>query len=112
MGELGKRAALPTPPFLFLKRAMLFITMPILFHVERNNLITQCIMRYRFLVTNREGASGSFEWNHESDADAQNMAASIVHSLTFVRDITVYRMLTLDSCGPIVFIATVDRSDL
>ena len=86
--------------------------MPILFHVERNNLNTQCIMKYRFLVTNREGASGSFEWNHENDADAQNMAACMVHGLTYVRDITIYRLLTLDSCGPIIFIATVERSDL
>lgn len=69
-------------------------------------------MRYRFLVTNREGAIGSFEWNHESDADAQNMAACMVHGLTYVWDITIYRLQTLDSCGPIVFIATVNRDDL
>ena len=91
---------------------MLFITMPILFHVERNNLITQCIMWYRFLLTNREGASGSFEWRLESDDSAKKMAANIVQGVTYVRDITVYRLLTYDSCGPIVFIATVDRSDL
>ena len=69
-------------------------------------------MRYRFLVTNREGASGSFEWYYESDADAQNMATIIVLGVRWIRDITIYRLLTEDSCGPIVFIATVNRSDL
>ena len=69
-------------------------------------------MWYRFLVTNREGACGSFEWKFESDDSARKMAANMVHGLTYVRDITIYRLLTFDSCGPIVFIATVDRSDL
>ena len=41
---------------------MLFITMPILFHVERNNLITQCIMvKFSFLLIWCDSDS---EWCH------------------------------------------------
>lgn len=69
-------------------------------------------MKYRFLVTNHEGESDSFELILESDTSAQKMATIIVHGVRWIRDITIYRLLTEDSCGPIVFIATVDRSDL
>lgn len=91
---------------------MLFITMPILFNVERNDLNTQCIMKYRFLLTNREGASGSFECNLENDASAQKMAASIVLGVTFILDASVFRLLSDDSCGAIAFIATVNYNNL
>lgn len=69
-------------------------------------------MKYRFLLTNREGASGSFEWNLESDTSARMMATEIVLGVTCVQDITIYRLLGVDSCGPIVYIATVRSSDL
>lgn len=69
-------------------------------------------MRYRFLLTNRDGASGSFEWSCESDSKAREMAASIVRDVTFIIDVTIYRLLTDDSCGPISYIGTCNREDL
>ena len=86
--------------------------MPILFRVERNNLNTQCIMKYRFLVTNREGERDFFELVLERDADAKKMASIIIRGIRWIRDITVHRLLTEDSCGPIYFIVTIDRDDL
>lgn len=69
-------------------------------------------MRYRFLVTNREGASGSFECNLVNDASAQNMAFSIFINVSFIQVVTVYRLLSDDNCGPVAFIATVNYNNL
>ncbi len=69
-------------------------------------------MKYRFLVTNREGAIDSFELVLESDADAKKMASIIVLGVRWIRDITIHRLLTEDSYGPVAFIAIIDRDDL
>lgn len=112
MGELGKRAALPTPPFLFLSRAMLFITMPILFHVERNNLKTQCIMRFSFLVKDYDGFSHPVEKEFESIDAAEEWARGMVMDKEFVRSVTMYQVLTNDSCGPIKYVNELRYEDL
>lgn len=112
MGELGKRAALPTPPFLFLKRAMLFITMPILFHVERNNLNTQCIMRFRFLVKDYDGFSHSTEKVFTNVDAAIEGAKRLLMDVNFVESVTLYSLLSDDSCGPIKFVGWYRYGDL
>lgn len=69
-------------------------------------------MRYRFLLTNRDGETGSFEWSCESRSYAREMAARIVRNVTFIQEVTIYRLLTDDSCGPISYIGTCNREDL
>ena len=69
-------------------------------------------MKYRFLVTNREGASGSFEWGCLYDSHAREMASRIVDGIPYIQDVTIYRLLSKDSCGPIAYVDTVKRSDL
>lgn len=69
-------------------------------------------MKYRFLLTNRDGESGSFEWPHSSAAKARQMATSIVHDVAFIQSAKVYLLTTDDSCGPSVCISTVNRKDL
>ena len=69
-------------------------------------------MKYRFLLTNREGRIGAFEWKLKTDTAARKMAGYIYLGVPFVKEVTIYRLLTDDSCGPITFIATVKLNDL
>ena len=69
-------------------------------------------MKYRFLLTNRKAETGSFECDLKSDPAAKRMAADIVHGVSFIQRITIYRLLTDDSCGPITCIGMCDREDL
>lgn len=69
-------------------------------------------MQYRFLLTNREGVSGSFEGRLENNSQALRMAASIISDVTFIYSVHVYQLLTDDSCGPIRFIGSCNHEDL
>ena len=80
---------------------MLFITMPILFYVESNNLITQCIMRFRYLVNGYDGFSHCTEKKFISIDEAEKVAKRMVMDVNFVKSVTLYSRLSDDSCGPI-----------
>lgn len=69
-------------------------------------------MKYRFLLTNHVGAIGAFEWKLKTDTAARKMATNIYLGVPFVQEVKIYRLLTDDSCGPITFIATVNRNEL
>lgn len=91
---------------------MLFITMPILFHVERNNLNTQCIMKFRFLVKDYDGFSHSIEKVFTNVDAAIEGAKALVMDVNFVESVTLYSLLTDDSCGPIKYIDDFRYEDL
>ena len=91
---------------------MLFITMPILFHVERNNLITQCIMRFRFFIKDYDGFSHTVEKVFTSIDAAIEGAKMLVMDVNFVKSVTLYSLLSDDSCGPIKYIDEFRYEDL
>lgn len=74
--------------------------MPILFLVERNNLITQCIMRFRFLVKDYDGFSHTVEKECSSIDAAKERAKGMLMDVNLVESVTIYSILTEDSCGP------------
>ena len=79
MEGVRRARRLPTPSFLFLSRAILFITMTILFHVERNNLDTQCMKRKFFLHRQNEPMQADTVvyqiWCGESVREQRKLAA-------------------------------------
>lgn len=78
--------------------------MPILYREERNNLNTQCIMKFRFLVKDDDGFSHSIEKVFTNVDAAIEGAKMLVMDVIFVGSVTLCSQLTDDSCGPIKFI--------
>lgn len=60
--------------------------------------------RYRFLIKNLDGFSHSEEEPFESVQDAISAAKSRTTDVHFVESVTLYLLLTSDSCGPIRYI--------
>ena len=61
-------------------------------------------MRYRFLVRDYDGFSHSHEKECESDDAARKVAKRMVADVYFVELVTLYRLETDDSCGPIKYL--------
>ena len=86
--------------------------MPILFHVKRNNLNTQCIMNFRFLVKDYDGFSHEVEEEFSSIDAAKERAKGMLMDVNFVESVTLYSLLSNDSCGPIKYVGWYRYGDL
>lgn len=69
-------------------------------------------MRFRFLVKDYDGFSHSYE-NEFIDVDAaKERAKEMLMDVNFVESVTLYSLLTADSCGPIRYIDEFRYEDL
>lgn len=59
---------------------------------------------YRFLITDSDDFLHTIEKPFTSEADAIKAAKSLVTAVEFVSSVTLYMMLSQDSCGPIRYI--------
>ena len=59
---------------------------------------------YRFLVKDLDGFSHSIERPYNSEAEAIEAAKAMTDDVFFVSSVTLYLMLSKDSCGPIRYI--------
>lgn len=74
--------------------------------------MTQCIMKFRFLVKDYDGFSHSVEDEFISIDAAKERAKEMVMDVNFVESVTLYSLLTDDSCGPIKYIDEIRYEDL
>ena len=59
---------------------------------------------YRFLIKDLDGFSHSIERPFDSEADAIKAAKELTNDVNFVCSVTLYLMLSTDSCGLIRYI--------
>lgn len=60
-------------------------------------------MKYRFLIKDFNGDSNDCEFRFPGDCSARQAASSLVNDTYFISSVTLYRLLTDDSCGPIEY---------
>lgn len=60
--------------------------------------------KYRFLIKDKDGFSQNIEQMYGCVQDAINAAKSLTTDTDFVESVTLYLLLTSDSCGPIRYI--------
>ena len=60
--------------------------------------------RFRFLVKDYDGFSHCIEKEFVSIDNAEKEAKRMVMVVNFIKSVTLYALLTNDSCGPIKFI--------
>lgn len=59
---------------------------------------------YRFLITDSDGFLHTIEKPFTSEADAVKAAKTLLTGVNFFTSVTLYMMLSQDSCGPIRYI--------
>lgn len=69
-------------------------------------------MRFRFLVKDYDGFSHSVEHEFIDIDAAKERAKEMVMDVNFVESVTLYSLLTDDSCGPIRYIDEIRYEDL
>lgn len=69
-------------------------------------------MKYRFLVKDLDGFTHSIERECETEAAAVKVAKSMCSDVYFVVSVTLYLMLSQDSCGPIRYVEYFTYGDL
>lgn len=67
--------------------------------------------RYRFLIKDLDGFSHCSEKNFDSVRDAITHAKDLTSDVYFVESVTLYLLLTTDSCGPIRYIGFYEYGD-
>lgn len=68
--------------------------------------------RYRILVKDLDGFSHSSEKYFNSVREAITHAKDLTSDVNFVESVTLYLLLTSDSCGPIRYIGYYEYGDL
>ena len=69
-------------------------------------------MNFRFLVKDYDGFSLTVEKEFISIDEAEEWARGLVMVIEFVRSVTLYQVLTNDSCGPIEYANELRYEDL
>lgn len=69
-------------------------------------------MRFRFLIKDYDGFSHTVEKVFTSIDAAIEVAERLVMDVNFVESVTLYSLLTNDSCGPIKYIGEFRYGDL
>lgn len=69
-------------------------------------------MRFRFLIKDYDGFSHTVEKVFTSNDAAKEGANRLVMDVNFVESVTLYSLLTDDSCGPIKYIGEYRYGDL
>ena len=67
---------------------------------------------YRFLIKDLDGFSHSIERPFDREADAIESAKELTNDVNFVCSVTLYLMLSTDSCGPIRYIGDYRSGEL
>lgn len=68
--------------------------------------------RYRFLIKDLDGFSHCSEKEFSCVRDAIKTAKDLTTDVNFVESVTLYLLLTSDSCGPIRYIGFYEYGDL
>lgn len=69
-------------------------------------------MRFRFFVKDYDGFSHTVEKEFISVDAAEERAKGMLMDVNFVESVTLYSMLSNDSCGPIKYISEYRYGDL
>lgn len=68
--------------------------------------------RFKFLVKDYDGFSHTVEKEFIRIDEAEEWARGMVMDKEFVRSVTLYQVLTNDSCGPIEYVNELRYEDL